>query len=472
MRGALKILAKEAAELIANPRMLVLTLVVPPIILLLVGQLNIHPPAVKVRISGLADCDALRGYKDAGEAREKADFGAGFLPLSLTPEQRLSLGSQDNAGIFVTTVKPGSAAHKAELQENDLLIAVNGSPVTIQEDFDHAVGEAKIGDEIELTVLRERAQQTLTAKIASTEPPESATFRYLDALSYVNVDCWPSAERDPLASISGEDVDLLLNIEEGGRWAIYLTETNPRRMAWLLDLAQGIRLAHADVAVQYKLSALGALPLRPARLYYPQSADKSLALLPMTFSLIVCFLAFIIAAPSLIRERELHTLEILLGAPGISGRTVLIGKALLPIGVSLFAGIVMLVVVQAVYGLYVKADVVLFFLFMVLPILSSTLLGLLVSALARSQVQTVMASAIYFFCLLLLSGFLFPTEAGATAIQLITRLFGLTYLLDPANAWFFGADPFRDLPLMPLVIQCLVYAALAGLTWRSQLRKI
>ena len=46
---------------------------------------------------------------------------------------------------------------------------------------------------------------------------------------------------------------------------------------------------------------------------------------------------------------------------------------------------------------------------------------ILVSALARSQVQTVMASAIYFFCLLLLSGFLYPREAGTAAIQWMTR---------------------------------------------------
>jgi ABC-type multidrug transport system permease subunit len=220
------------------------------------------------------------------------------------------------------------------------------------------------------------------------------------------------------------------------------------------------------------MSALGAVPLQPALLYYRQTWDRSLAQLPMTFSLIVCFLAFIIAAPSLIRERELHTLEILLGAPGIRGITVLIGKILLPVIVSLFAAVIMLVLVQVVYGLYVKADMAGFLLFMALPILSSTLLGLLVSALARSQVQTVMASAIYFFCLLLLGGFLYPAEASSSAIQVITRFVGLTFLVDPANAWFFGAEPFRALPLVPLAIQCVVYAALAAIAWQHKLRGI
>jgi ABC-type multidrug transport system permease subunit len=476
MRGIFKVLAKDAAELLASPRMLVLSFVVPPVILLLVGQLNLHPPALKVWMSGLADCEALRGYgavPAAGEAKD--DFGAGFLPLTLTPEQSLSLGAGGNPGVIVVTVEPGSAAQTAALQGGDMIVAANGSAIARPEDFEKAIGGAKAGDKIALTVIRAGQQQALEARIASAEPPELAVFRYLRELSYVKLTCWPNAERDPFASLAGEDVDLLLNIEDAkkGRWAIYVKETNPGRVAWLLELAQGIRLAQATgVPVQYKLSALGALPLRPALLYHPQSADKSLALLPMTFSLIVCFLAFIVAAPSLIRERELHTLEILLGAPGIGGRTILVGKALLPIVVSLFAGTFMLVVVQAVYGLYVKADVALFLLFLVLPILSSTLLGLLVSALARSQVQTVMASAIYFFCLLLLSGFLYPTDAGAAGIQLITRAFGLTYLLDPANAWFFGADPFSNLPLTPLILQCLVYAALAGIAWRRQLRQI
>jgi ABC-type multidrug transport system permease subunit len=470
MRGVLKILAKDAAELLANPRMLVLALAIPPLILLLVGQLNKRPAAVKVRISGLAECNALRGYQ--GTRTIQADLGAGFLPLSLTPEQRQSLGSADGTGVLVSTVKPGGTAAEATVQEGDLLVAVNGSPINGPDDVETVIGGARPGDDVALTVIRGGVPQNLTARLGASEPPESAVFRYLDALSHVTVDCWPAAERDPYRSISSEGTDLLLNIEEG-RWALYTAETNPRRMERVLNLAQGIRLAHsADIPVYYKLSVLGALPLRPALLYYPESADSSLALIPMTYSLIVCFLAFILAAPSLIRERELRTLEILLSAPGIDGRTVLIGKTLLPIAVSLFTGIVMLAVVQAVYGLYVKSNVVLFLLFLILPILSSTLLGLLVSALARSQVQTVMASAIYFFCLLLLSGFLFPTEAGATGIQLVTRLFGLTYLIDPANAWFFGADPFRDLHWMPLAVQCLVYSGLAAITWRSQLKKI
>jgi ABC-type multidrug transport system permease subunit len=433
-------------------------------------------------MSGLAGCQALLNDKDAETTRgATADFGAGFLPLILTPEQLSSLGVEGGTGVMVVKVERNSAADKAGLQEADMLLELDGSPAA------EAIRARKPGDEITLTVLRrDLTRQWLVAKILSTEPPEVVVFRYLRELSYVNVDCWPVAEGDPFGSLSrqdlsGKDIDLLLNVTfEGGPWEIYVAETNPRRVAWLLNLAHGIRLVRGEVEdskigapLLYKVGPLGGpLPLRPALLYYPQSADTSLALLPSTFSLIVCFLSFTVAAPSLIRERELHTLEILLGAPGIRGHTVLVGKTLLPVGVSLLASLVMLVVVQAVYGLYVKADVVLFLLFMVLPILSSTLLGLLVSALARSQVQTVMASAIYFFCLLLLSGFLYPTEAGTPAIQTVTRSLGLTYLLDPASAWFFGAEPFRNLSWLPLVIQCLVYAALAGLAWRKQLRRM
>ena len=308
---------------------------------------------------------------------------------------------------------------------------------------------------------------------------QADAMRFLREISHVTVHCEPRIETDPFARLAKDRVDLLIVRSSERPWTLYINETNPWRIAWQMELARGIQLANqhmtgvdsAAMAI-YKMNALGAIPLQPAHLYYPQAASKKLSLVPMSYSLIVCFLAFIVAAPSLVRERELHTLEILLGTPGITGTSILIGKVLLPAIVSLIAAIVMLVLVHIVYGLYIKAGVAGFLLYLLLPILSSTLLGLLVSALARSQVQTVMASAIYFFCLLLLSGFLFPPEVSSVAVQAIARLFGLFFLIDTANAWFFGASLQGKLPLVPLAAQCALYAWLTTLAWRRQLRRI
>ena len=248
----------------------------------------------------------------------------------------------------------------------------------------------------------------------------------------------------------------------------------------MLELARGIELARRQDAegepatLSTSLGLLGAVPLRAAFVAYPQSAERSLALLPGTFCLIVCFLPFVVAAPSLLREREAHTLEILLAAPGIRGGAVFAGKCLAAVGVGLASAVVMLVVLQSAYHVYVKSGALAFFLFLLLPLLSSALLGLAVSALAHTQTQTVMAAAVYFFCLLLLSGFLYPADESSAAIRTISYLFGLTHLLPPAHAWMFGAGITRGLGSASLVlaVQCAAYAAVAWTAWRRLLSRI
>lgn len=377
MKAALRVLAKDLAELVLSPRALVALLAVPPLILVLVGLLQKRPPTVELLVAGLGDCE-----------------------------------------------------------------------------------------------LEESIDETATA-----------TYRYLRELAWVELACDPDTEREPLRRLEEGRFDMLLNLDEAeeGRWVIHVDETRPRRVRWLLKLAHGIQLSRREVSeaegailIFYKLSTLGALPLRSALLYYPDSERSSVAMLPSTFGLIICFLPFVIAAPSLIRERESHTLEILLGAPGMRGDSILLGKCLLSVSVALLSALLMLLTVQTTYHLYVKAGSVVFLLFLILPVLSSVLLGLTVSALARSQTQTVMAAAVYFLCLLLLTGFLYPTEGSGMAIQILSRFFGLTFLLDRANAWMFGADFRQGLaePVRALALQCGVYAAIAWLAWRRQLRRV
>ena len=48
----------------------------------------------------------------------------------------------------------------------------------------------------------------------------------------------------------------------------------------------------------------------------------------------------------------------------------------------------------------------------------------------------------------------------------------LTYFLDTANAWFFGADALSVLPLPQLVAQVAIYAVLLWLAWRRLARRI
>jgi putative serine protease PepD len=68
-------------------------------------------------------------------------------------------------GAFVAEVEPGSGADDAGLQQGDVILEVNGEPITSSEDLGTTVRSSEIGDELEITIERDGEQQTVTATL-------------------------------------------------------------------------------------------------------------------------------------------------------------------------------------------------------------------------------------------------------------------------------------------------------------------
>jgi S1-C subfamily serine protease len=68
-------------------------------------------------------------------------------------------------GAFVVEVEPGSGADDAGLQQGDVILEVNGDPITSSEDLGAAVRSSEIGDQMEVTIERDGEQQTVTATL-------------------------------------------------------------------------------------------------------------------------------------------------------------------------------------------------------------------------------------------------------------------------------------------------------------------
>ena len=95
----------------------------------------------------------------------------GISILSLTAEFRKSLGLGDDVqGALVSQVTEGSAAAKAGLEAGDVVTSVDGKPVKGASELRNMIGMARIGDRIQLGVLRDGQPRRLTATIG--EQPE------------------------------------------------------------------------------------------------------------------------------------------------------------------------------------------------------------------------------------------------------------------------------------------------------------
>ncbi len=96
----------------------------------------------------------------------------GIEMADVTPEvqRRLRLPSLD--GALISEVESGSPAEKAGLREGDVVTALNGRAVRGWSDLRARLGLTPVGDEIELSVVREGGPQRIRARIA---PPQTAS---------------------------------------------------------------------------------------------------------------------------------------------------------------------------------------------------------------------------------------------------------------------------------------------------------
>jgi len=95
----------------------------------------------------------------------------GIVPLTLTPAIQAQAGLDVSKGVILITVAPGSPAERAGLQEGDVVIAADGKPVTTDQELRDAIQAHKIGDTIQLTIIRDGRQSTVSAKLIESPPP-------------------------------------------------------------------------------------------------------------------------------------------------------------------------------------------------------------------------------------------------------------------------------------------------------------
>lgn len=97
---------------------------------------------------------------------------------NVTDELAKSLDLEQRSGVIVSNVRSGSAADKAGVKRNDLIVAINGEKIEDSNVLRNKVAGSLPGSEIKLTVLRDGKQVDLSAtldefKVDSDKTPGS-----------------------------------------------------------------------------------------------------------------------------------------------------------------------------------------------------------------------------------------------------------------------------------------------------------
>lgn len=92
----------------------------------------------------------------------------GVQMRDITPELQTQAGLPTLQGAYVANVVQGSAAHKAGIRTGDVIVEIEGAKIQSANDLRVAIGKARPGDKIAVTVLRNGERMTLQVELNAT----------------------------------------------------------------------------------------------------------------------------------------------------------------------------------------------------------------------------------------------------------------------------------------------------------------
>jgi len=188
----------------------------------------------------------------------------------------------------------------------------------------------------------------------------------------------------------------------------------------------------AGVARSQELARTEGTPPPPleirVRPWYNPGLRSAVYIVPGIIGVLLSMTLVLITSMSIVRERERGTLEQLIVTP-IDKTSLMLGKILPFLLIAYVQITVILVLGRLLFQVPILGSLPLLYLLSFSFIVASLALGLLMSTLAKSQVQAMQLSFMFLMPNILLSGFMFPRQAMPAPAQWIGAALPLTYFL-------------------------------------------
>lgn len=182
--------------------------------------------------------------------------------------------------------------------------------------------------------------------------------------------------------------------------------------------------------LMFQKANLGAPPydirVRP---WYNPDGITAYYMVPAILGIIVTMTMVIITAVAIVRERERGTLEQLIVTP-LRPYELMLGKIIPYIALGYVQITVALLVGAIFFQVPIRGSLLELYLLTLFFITASLGLGLMISNIAKNQMQAFQMSFFVMLPSILLSGFMFPREAMPKIIYYISDIIPLTYYLD------------------------------------------
>jgi ABC transporter DrrB family efflux protein len=207
-----------------------------------------------------------------------------------------------------------------------------------------------------------------------------------------------------------------------------------------------------------------------ARLLFNPNLESSHFFVPGLIAIILQLVLLFLTSFSIVREREMGTLEQLFVTP--VGRMGLLMGKLVPYALMAFGELlIILVTMQVVFGVPIHGSLLLLLVLSALYIVTVLGLGLLISTIATTQLEAIQLAFLIMLPSVFLSGFMFPRSEMIAPIRIIGNILPVTYFVEIVRGVILrGADLIDLVPdIVGLAICCVVILSLSLRRFRKQL---
>ena len=236
------------------------------------------------------------------------------------------------------------------------------------------------------------------------------------------------ANKAKLAVVLPQGIERRLMRGEHVQIALITDASNPNEASTLVSYASAVSASYLKEVVppvnqaQVELVSGGkSIGVLTTLLYNPE-LKESYNFVPGVLSLILMLICVLMTSVSIVREKEMGTMEVLLVSP-VRPLTLILAKAVPYLLISVVNFLVILLISVTLLDMPVRGSVGLLFFESVLLIFVALSLGLLISNSTESQ-QTAMLLSLMGMMIptLLFTGFMFPIENMPVALQYISNI--------------------------------------------------
>jgi len=241
----------------------------------------------------------------------------------------------------------------------------------------------------------------------------------------------------------------------------------PQRAETIQGYVQGLHLQW--LAGRYNLTN----PVNiETRFRYNPDIKSLVAMVPAVIPLLLLLIPAMLAALSVVREKELGSIINLYVTP-VTRLEFLLGKQLPYVVLAMLNFLLLTLFAVIVFGVPLKGSFPALATGALLYVISSTAMGLLISSFMRSQIAAIFGTAVLTILpAVAFSGMIDPVSSLEGAGRMIGNIYPTTYFIIISRGTFSKALEFADLyaAYVPLLIAAPVLTALGALLLQKQER--